>query len=404
MMRDKSVSTSVEPNLAPFTVAVASFANMFCIGTVYALSILQAQLPRLFRISDAWSFAPFGVACLGLSAGVLTSASMIIQNGAHVTVARGTTLWGIAVIGAGLSLSSLKFGLMVTCFLFGGMGIGWTYLAVVALIGQGLPTYALARSAIGPLGFSTAAAMCFLLGSMFEVNTSDAETLGRMLVLLGVTFAAVGASTQLVLSDFPKNHAARSTPKALPRDPEPFFSILLFFTALPGMTLFTGLRPLASHYTKGADNETMWSLSNCMPALALGGFLAPKICASLGPRRTFVGVFCFRGLLLILLSQFDGSMQASWTMLAILFVHGTGFSLLPGLIKAQTTNQHLFYSSYGKVLVSWGTSGIVGCILNATILSSVNAMSRGFLAIGLLTSSFGLILHVVPSLGANLLS
>ncbi|KAJ5592290.1 Major facilitator superfamily domain general substrate transporter [Penicillium hordei] len=44
MMHDSSDSTSVKPNPAPFTVAVASFANKFCIGTLYALSTLQAQL------------------------------------------------------------------------------------------------------------------------------------------------------------------------------------------------------------------------------------------------------------------------------------------------------------------------------------------------------------------------
>lgn len=404
MMHDNSDSTSVEPNLAPFTVAVASFANMFCIGTIYALSMLQAQLPRLFAISDAWSFVPFGVACLGISIGVLTSASMIIQNGAHVTVASGTILWGIAVISAGLSLRSLKFGLMLTCFLFGGLGIGWTYLAVVALIGQGLPRHALARSAIGPLGFSTAAATCFLLSSVFGVDAVDAETLGRMLVFLGVTFAAVGVSTQLSLSDFHKASEVSSPSKTLSRDFGPFFSILLFFNALPGMTVFTGLLPLVFHYTDGTDYNTMWILSYCMIALAFGGVLAPSISAYLGARLTFVSTFCLRGILLILLSQFEGSSQAIGAMLAVLFGHGAGFSILPGLIKRQTTNQGHFYLKYSRVLVSWGVSGIASCIMNSIIISPDSTVPTGALVVGLLTLSFGAILHFVPTLGGELLA
>ncbi|OOQ81703.1 hypothetical protein PEBR_42814 [Penicillium brasilianum] len=401
MTRGKCDPTSIEPDLATFKVAAAGFANMFCIGTVYALSTLQAQLPRLFGISYAWSFAPFGVACLGLSIGVLTSASMIIQSGAHVTVARGTSLWGIAVIGAGLFLKSLKFELMVTCFLFGGLGIGWMYLAVVALIGQGLPRHALARSAIGPLGFSSAATICFLLSSVSGVEAADAETLGRMLVFLGVTFAAVGASTQLSLSDFYENSAVRSQPKSSSRDCGPFFSILLFFNALPGMTVFSGLLPLASHYTNGTNYDIMWILSYCMIALAFGGVLAPSICAYCGVRLTFVGLLCLRGVLLILLSHFEHSTQVMCTMLVVLFAHGTGFSILPGLIKTQSSNQQLFYFKYARVLISWGVSGIVGSIVNSIVLSSGSPVPTGWLLVGLLTLSFGIVLNFVPTLGGE---
>ncbi|KAJ5431293.1 Major facilitator superfamily domain general substrate transporter [Penicillium cf. griseofulvum] len=404
MTRDKSDSTSVEPNLSPVTVAVAGFANMFCIGTVYALSTLQAQLPRLFGISNAWSVTPFGAACLGLSIGVLTSASMIIQSGAHVTAARGTALWGIAVISAGISLSSLKLGLMITCFLFGGLGIGWTYLAVVALISQGLPRHALARSAIGPLGFSTAAAMCFLLSSVFGVDAADAETLGRMLVFLGVTFAAVGAFTQLSLSIFYKHSALGSPQNSFSKYSGPFFSTLLFFNALPGMTLFSGLLPLVSHYTSGTDHDKMWIISCCMIALAFGGVLAPSICTYFGARVTLVSILFLRGVLLILLSQFERSTQAIYTMLAILFAHGTGFSILPGLIKTQNSNQQLFYFKYGRVLVSWGIAGIVGTTVNSIILSQVSSISTGALLIGLLTLSFGIIMYFMPAIGGEFLA
>jgi hypothetical protein len=376
---------------------------MFCIGTVYALSTLQTQLLRLFGISDVWSFAPFGVAFLGLSIGVLTSASTILQSGAHVTVIRGTILWGTAVIGAGLSLSRLKFGLMIICFLFGGIGIGWTYLAVVVLIDQGLPRHALARSAIGPLGFSTAAATCFLLSSVIGLEVADAKSLGRMLVLLGVTFTAVGAFTQVLLPNF--SNSAVSPPSVSSTSPsEFFFSILLFFNALPGMTLFAGLLPLASQHMNGTDCDKMWILSYCMAALAFGGVLAPCVCAYCGARLTFVIILCLRGVLLVLHSRSEGSTLAMCAILAVLFAHGTGFSLIPGLIKNQSSNQQLFFFGYGRVLASWGTSGIAGCIVSLIIRSPVGAVPTGELVVGLLSFSFGTILYFVPSLGGEFLT
>lgn len=376
---------------------------MLCIGTVYGLSTLQTQLPRLFGISDVWSFAPFGVACLGLSIGVLTSASMILQCGPHVTVTSGTTLWGTGVIGVGLSLSNLRFGPMLGCFLFGGIGIGWTYLAVAVLVDQGLPRHALARSAIGPLGFSVAAASCFLSSSVLGIGLADAKPLGRTLVLLGVTFTTVGGFTQLLFPKF-SNSSVSSRPFSLPRGLELFFSILLFFNALPGMTLFAGLLPLASQYTSGTNYDTMWILPYFMVALAAGGVLAPSVCAYCGARMTFVIILCLRGVLLVLHSQTEGYKLGMCAMLAVLFAHGTGFSLFPRLIKQKSGDQQLFFLGYGRVLASWGISGIVGCIVNSITRSPVGAVATGELIIGLLSLSFGTILYFVPTLGGELLT
>lgn len=135
-------------------------------------------------------------------------------------------------------------------------------------------------------------------------------------------------------------------------------------------------------------------------ALALGGALAPSICGYLGARRIFVGVFCLRGVLLIWLSQFESSTPVIYSILAILFAHIAGFSLLPGLIKAQSSQQRLFYFEYGRVLTVWGMSGLVGCVLNSIFLSAV---PTGVLVLGLLTLSVGITLHFVTTVGADLL-
>lgn len=55
------ISTSAEPHVTPFPHAVARFEDQFCIGTVYALSMLKAKLPRPFGILYVWSFAAFGI-------------------------------------------------------------------------------------------------------------------------------------------------------------------------------------------------------------------------------------------------------------------------------------------------------------------------------------------------------
>ncbi|KAJ6123912.1 Major facilitator superfamily domain general substrate transporter [Penicillium samsonianum] len=391
--------------MAPLSIALACFANMFSVGTIYALSALQGQLPRLLGISDAWSFVPFGMACMGLSVGVATCASMIAQHGAHATAASGTALWGLAVIGVGFFLSRVNFEPMLLCLLFGGLGVGWTYLAVVVMVGQGFPDLALARSAIGPMGFSSGAATCFFLSSVFELSTVDAESLGRALTLAGAAFVAVGGATQLMMIPGYTNNDQSNSPKKTPLSrPERLFSILLFFNALPGMTAFAALLPLVSYYASERKGDPMTLLSHSMLALASGGVLAPTINLHLGARNAFVVLFCLRGALLVLLSQFERSTLGLCAFLTILFAHGTGFSILPGLVKAKGTPPELFPRSYGRVLVTWGVAGILGCVLNTAISSSIGTMSVASLVLGLLTLSFGIILHFVPTLGAGILA
>ncbi|GKZ40072.1 hypothetical protein AbraIFM66950_002178 [Aspergillus brasiliensis] len=379
---------------------------MFSVGTFYALSVLQVQLPRLVGTSDAWSFAPFGVVCLGLTVGVATCASMIAQRGAQVTAASGTTLWGFAVIGAGVSLTRLRFESMLLCFLFGGVGVGWTYLAVVVMVGQGFPHFTLARSAIGPIGFSSGAATCFYLSCALQLSAVDADRVGQALTLAGGAFVAVGGATQLLMPGSTNNGQCNSPKTSLSRS-ERFFSILLFFNALPGMTVFGALAPLASYYADGkrGDDSMTLLLPYSMLALASGGVLAPTISAYLGARHAFVALLCLRGAFLVLLSQFDEeSMLGLGAVVTILFAHGAGFSILPGLVKAQSTPPGLFLRSYGRVLVTWGVAGIVGCTVHTALSSSIGSISAASLVLGLFTSAFGILLHLMPSLGAEFLA
>ncbi|KAJ6039630.1 Major facilitator superfamily domain general substrate transporter [Penicillium canescens] len=305
--------------MAPLSIAVASFANMFCVGTIYALSMLQAELPRLFKTSNSWGSAPFGVSSLGLSIGLSTCSWTIAQRGAVLTAARGTALWGYAVVCAGFFLGRLNLELMILSFFTGGVGVGWTYLGVVVMVSQGFPNLALARSAIGPMGFSSGTAACISLSSIFKFGTLDSAELGHVLMIAGATFLAVGVATELLMPEHIRKIQSPTFGKAPFRDSERFFSILLFFNALPGMTVFAALLPLASYYSREAEWASSQFLPYSMLSLASGGILAPIFSAQLGGRTAFVALLCIRGLLLILLAHLATPKQAMLTLLAILF-------------------------------------------------------------------------------------
>ncbi|KAJ5980009.1 major facilitator superfamily domain-containing protein [Penicillium waksmanii] len=372
---------------------------MFCVGTVYALTVLQTELSRLLGVSEPWSVVPFGAACLGLCVGVSTCASLMTQRSVHLVAAWGTMLWGFAVAIAGAFLSKGSFVWILFSLLLGGIGVGWTYLAVVVLVGRAFPNHMLARSAIGPMGFSSGTAACIALGSVFDFTSLDAKSLGTGLTLAGSTFIMVAAVTMISLHI--EEDIKRKSPSFLKAksESEVFFSTLLFFNALPGMVIFDALLPFASYHTQGMENDPLKFLPYAMIALFSGGLLAPSLNSILGPKITFAGLFSLRGFSLVLLSQFSNTNVSISGLLLCLFGHGAGFSIIPSLIKAKQEHPASFPSSYGRVLVNWGIAGVVGCILNGVLGASFGNSATVGLVIGVISLSFSAALYILPSFG-----
>ncbi|KAF9877641.1 major facilitator transporter [Colletotrichum karsti] len=353
-------------------VALVSYINMFSIGTAYALSILQIELPRLLDVPYHWSFAPFGSASLGLAAGVATAASSISTSGARSTTAKGTGLWGLAVLLAGHSLSSLNFHGILAALFVGGVGVGWTYLAVIVMVSQAFPDRPLIRSAIGPLGFSSGAAASFVVSTFLRFGSRDAGELGGFFKVGGVAFVTVGAATVMLL---PSDVASSKKEPSSGASKRGFFWVLLFFNALPGMTAFSALLPAASYYNSTSSDRSPSGLPYAMLALASGGLFSSAVSSRLGPNRTFTVLFSVRGALLIALWRSTSQTLAFVTLATILFAHGVGFSYIPGLIKTQLASASEFPREYGRVLTAWGAAGVVASLLNAALHDDFSSVS-----------------------------
>jgi hypothetical protein len=252
------------------------------------------------------------------------------------------------------------------------------------------------------MGFSFGTATCIVLDSALHFASLDAKSLGNGFTSAGIGFIVIGATTMLFLLS--EEETKRKTPsllKAQKSESEFFFSILLFSNALPGMGMFNALLPFAFYHTRGTEHSALRFLPYSMIALFSGGLLAPFLNSKLGPRLTFVVLFCLRGFLLALLSQFNDTAVAIACLLSGLFGHGTGFSILPGLVKARQEQPASFPSSYGRVLITWGIAGFVGCILNGVLGTSLGDSAAVSLVIGVISFSFGTALYYVPFFGAT---
>ncbi|KAI1745519.1 hypothetical protein F4680DRAFT_105442 [Xylaria scruposa] len=396
-------STTLAVAAPQWKAALLGFATMFSVGTVYALSTLQIEIPRLLEVSPPWSYTLFAAASLGLSIGVRICASCIAIYGEYYVAISGTALWGISVASTGLFLVTLPSLLgVIGSLLIGGIGVGLTYLATIVLVGQAFPNQPLARSAIGPLGFSSGAGSWLVVWSYLRIETRNAKQVQNILWIGGVFFSCTAAAAYVLA---PSQRAPSLSPVS-PRGSETPPSrrsllILLLCNALPGMTAFGALLSITSFYTQTTTGEALDILPRLMAALALGGLFAPVINSRLGARLTFVMLFCIRGLLLIITSLSPTMPIATVTLIVIFFAHGAGFSLIPGLVKAR---HGPFPLEYGQVLMAWGAAGILGNIINAAFVPSYGDATIVSFLLGLTSLTFGIILYSNPIFGGSALS
>lgn len=161
--------TYVMPPPPPTVVAVAAFANMFSVGTVFAPSTVQFELPGCFQTSrppsllcplrlPAWGCPPAPVAAPRRSrAWAVTQARLSAPHfGSRHSLARATFCnWAP-------SQSTRVFWIYWLPSHWVALESGWLTWPSSSWSaraqGQGLPDQLLARSAIGPLGFSSGSA------------------------------------------------------------------------------------------------------------------------------------------------------------------------------------------------------------------------------------------------------
>jgi MFS family permease len=367
---------------------LASIINMFCVGTMYALSIVQFELCRLFpNTSYTASYQPFGYTSFGLAFGVALCPFLMDRLGPRAIAACGTSIWGLSLLSGGYFLGRANLQVFPIFIGLGGFGVGYTYLAVITLMGQVLPPQSLLRSAIGPLGFSSGAGASIAASFVLNFGYLDITELGKMLQIGGIVLAIVGAVVLRFLCA-PEKAQSQSKPGPMNFRVVAFYQVLLFFNALPGMVVFGALMSIASHHfvfdSKLSSPSILLSLT---VALALGGLLSPFLGTRMGSRGVFMSLFGARAVLFLMFSQFPQSSLLLFLELAVvLFSHGAGFSLLPRFLKARLVGQNDQISHpYGMVLIAWGMAGIAAQVINTSLTPSSGDFTTTSLALGFIT-------------------
>lgn len=361
----------------------AGFLLMVGVGSMYGMSAVQVELPRLLGLTPAWSLAPFAAASLGLALGSGIGGQALARMGARAAAMTGAVIWGLGSSAAGFALIQASLAGTLAGFAAGGIGVGIAYLTIVATVGPSFPDRPLIGSAIGPLGFASGTCLFFLIAIGTALDRQDNGDAGNVLIMtgLGITLLALIAGWGM-----PARSAGRTSPgeAELPSvaPARRFLSLLLFANALPGMLLFAAVVPVMSSFYGTSDRSAAELLIAAITvALFLGGLFAPGLRARLGARKAIIVLLLGRALLLMTLPFVPGVGAGIVLIAAVLFGHGAGFSLLPGLMKAQDVPSR-FAANYGRVLIAWGLAGVAGVGLAGLSVSVTGGYSFALFSAG----------------------
>jgi hypothetical protein len=351
-------------------IGAAGFLLMVGVGSMYGMSALQVELPRLLGLTPEWSLAPFGAASLGLAAGTAVAARVLRGSGPRKTAVVGAAVWGAGITMSGLALANGSLAGMLAGFAVGGIGVGLAYLTIVATVGPSFPAQPLIGSAIGPLGFMAGTSLFFVTAIITGFHQQDSGAIGAVLVTTGLVIIVLSLLAGRGLPATQAGNPGTGEPARSSAAPaKRLFSLLLFANALPGMLLLAIVVPVMASYNGKTDITSVEGIiAATTVALFLGGLLAPGIRRRLGARKTFAVLLLGRSLLLLTLPFVSGTATGIVLLGAVLFGHGAGFSLLPALMKSQD-NPSRFPVNYGQVLIAWGVAGVGGAAAAALSVS-----------------------------------
>ncbi|MEV7663613.1 hypothetical protein [Paenarthrobacter sp. NPDC089316] len=348
------------------------------------MSALQAELPRLLGASAAWSLAPFGAASLGLAVGTGLGAKILSPLGPRLAATLGTLAWGFGMAASGLAVANGSLAAAAAGFVFGGAGVGLAYLTIVATVGPSFPTRPLIGSAIGPVGFMIGTSLFFLVAMATGFHQLGVREVGTVLIAAGLLISCVAVAAG---RGMPRSATSGEGQRALPAQQTSAaparraLSVLLFVNALPGMLLLAVVVPVVSNTLQRSNVAAEAIVVATAVALFLGGLLAPGLRRRTGVRKAFVILLLVRGALLLTVPLIPGTAANVLLLAAVLFGHGAGFSLLPGLMRSQDSPAR-FHVNYGQVLIAWGVAGLVGVGLAAVSVSTTGGYSAGLAMCG----------------------
>ena len=359
------------------------------LGILYTWSVISKGIPEEWNWTQSDKSMPYAIACLIFSLVMVPAGRMQDKMGPRIVATIGGILVGIGMIVA--SFTSSPMGYILGFGVLAGAGIGFGYASATPAAVKWFPAQKTGLIAgIVVSGFGLASVYAAPLAQWLLENYGIAvmlQVLGVGFLIVVVALAQLLKAPHVVLQFMQKygdvgrkrEDAEAGKPVVKENDFSPgemlktgqFYLLWFMYACGAGaglMIISVAKKIVAAQLATLSAQEVAerWALA-AVVGLAIGngggrilaGFLSDKI----GRKITMFAFFVFQALLLLVLSQAEGTALASAPCLILIVAliganYGSNLALFPSITKDFFGLKN-FGMNYGLVFTAWGVGGFM---------------------------------------------
>jgi MFS family permease len=416
-------------------IALAGTIVMIFLGIVYSWSSFTTPLAASFNWSNQTTTWAFEIAIFFLGLGAVVGGRWQDRVGPRTVTIVGVVLWGLGTLLAGVGTT--QFGapwLYITYGIIGGFGNGMAYITPVAVVTKWFPDkrglasgmvvmgfglgaffYGFILKAIGGFvlasrhaaAFADAKTAALKAGttfdpSLFPVTSADTAAIMNVFIGTGIAIVIVGGICAYFLANPPAgysvagavaaaaSHEGSFTPSQVLRTPQ-FYGlwIMLFLNVTAGILIVSNAVPIIRELTGLAPAAVLGAYGLVAIFNGLGRFFWGAVSDRVGRNMTYTLIFGIQVLVFFFLPQFHSLPVVLGAFAIILACYGGGFGTMPSFNADYFGTKYLGIN-YGFILTAWGTAGVVGPFIAATVKDRTGSFSGALIpvAVMLLIAAF----------------
>ncbi len=376
-------------------IALAGFILQMTLGSVYAWSVFKAPLTRLFHWSTPDVTFAFTVCIFVLGIAAFLGGMWINSIGPRAVAMIGAFLYGLGVFLASFSDTGIGW-LYLSYGLVGGIGLGFGYIVPVAVLVKWFPDRRGFITGLAVCGFGAGA----LVTAPLAVHLIQSVGVMQTFAWLGIGFLVVGVTCGFFMRNPPDDYAPQGwtpSPRLLHQRSTHEYSLrqalvtwqwwalwlLLFLNTSAGISLISQESPIFTELTHSSALLAAAMVGIASIGNATGRFFWAGASDLITRRWTFVLMFLVQVGLFWLLPDFSSPTVVAILAFLILMCYGGGFGTMPAF-AADYFGAKNVGAIYGLMLTAWGTAGVFGPMLMATLRQAHGNYSSGLHSIAIL--------------------
>ncbi|MFM2090669.1 MAG: hypothetical protein RLZZ127_1158 [Planctomycetota bacterium] len=352
------------PKPIRWRIAAAAILLHLCIGSVYAYSVLigpLADLHRWTKPQTAWAFS-LAIVFLGLSAAVV--GPVVARRGARWAAAVSALCQVAGLLGTAAAVHLGSLPLFYLAYgVVGGIGLGFGYLAPVALLVRSFPERRGLATGMAIMGFGLGA---LVFGPVMAALFPVMGVAATFLLLAAVQAVLMGGAALALVA--PPAPVAVAAATAAPWTTGRFWALwaMLFLNVTCGIALISQAAPLLQEQA-GLSLAAATAVVGLVGLFNGGGRLGwSALSDRIGRPAVWAVIFALGAACCGVMALAPGPLLFQVAFLLAITAYGGGFACMPSFI-ADLFGVERLPRVQGLVLTAWSAAGIAGPLLAATL-------------------------------------